>query len=380
MKVGTITFWWCYENYGQILQAFAFQRYLRKLGHEGLLIRYIANSFFKTSLLSFASRILRNPLSLIITLMDRVSGRSWAREKRIAMVTDSRDFEGFRTKYLVMSPKIYRSYQELMASSELDVDAYSVGSDVVWKNFPFTDDGLPMFLSFGRKGAKRFAYSASFGSDSVSEEYRNFVRPLLDRLDAIGVREASGVEICKSMGRDDAVHVLDPVLLLTREDYLKELNLHESKRSGIMAYYLQSSNPLPIEEIRRLPNMSHVQVEVVTVYSDMGIPKKYLINPTIPEWVSKVASSELFITNSFHGTAMAIIMHTPFVVMLKHKGKDMDARILSLLEKFDLTSRIYTGDVPLGDIVDSNINWARVDADLETERVVSRKFLRKVGV
>lgn len=40
MKIGIITFWTSKDNYGQLLQCFALQQYLRKNGHEPYLIRY----------------------------------------------------------------------------------------------------------------------------------------------------------------------------------------------------------------------------------------------------------------------------------------------------------------------------------------------------
>lgn len=42
MKIGVITFWDSNDNYGQIMQCYALQTYLKKLGHDVVLIRYIA--------------------------------------------------------------------------------------------------------------------------------------------------------------------------------------------------------------------------------------------------------------------------------------------------------------------------------------------------
>lgn len=40
MKIGILTFWWSEDNYGQPLQAYALQRYLRDAGYDAFLIRY----------------------------------------------------------------------------------------------------------------------------------------------------------------------------------------------------------------------------------------------------------------------------------------------------------------------------------------------------
>lgn len=380
MRIGTITFWWCHENYGQILQVFAFQQYLKKLGHDSFLIRYMARSHFKTSLLSFLGRAMRNPFAAAKTLLSRLDGSSRARERRRFEITPQRDFEGFRQKYLSMSSGIYYSYKELCGSTEIDADCYSVGSDVVWKNFPMNDDGRPMFLDFGMESVTRFAYSASFGTDVVTDEFKNYVKPLIARIDLIGVREDSGVSICASMGRSDAVHVLDPVLLLSKDEYYNVLGLTDSPRMGVFGYYLNSSTPFPIDEIRSLPEFSTEKIEVATVYGDMSLPKSVLVNPTIPEWIKRIASSRLFVTNSFHGASLAIITHTPFIVLLKHKGEDMDSRLISLLKQFGLIGRVRTVNNTLEEIMHTNIDWERVDKILSAERLRTRAFLSRIGV
>ena len=41
MKIGIMTFWWSNDNYGQLLQCYALQKYLHDAGHDVYLIRYI---------------------------------------------------------------------------------------------------------------------------------------------------------------------------------------------------------------------------------------------------------------------------------------------------------------------------------------------------
>ena len=41
MIIGIITYWTSDNNYGQILQAYALQKYLRNQGHTAYLITYI---------------------------------------------------------------------------------------------------------------------------------------------------------------------------------------------------------------------------------------------------------------------------------------------------------------------------------------------------
>ena len=62
---------------------------------------------------------------------------------------------------------------------------------------------MPYFLSFLKThNTKRIAYAASFGVDywddnQNPEKSRAEVKPLLQKFDAISVREDSGVKVCK---------------------------------------------------------------------------------------------------------------------------------------------------------------------------------------
>ena len=41
MKIGIVTYWNSNDNYGQQLQYFATQTFLKALGHEAFLVRYV---------------------------------------------------------------------------------------------------------------------------------------------------------------------------------------------------------------------------------------------------------------------------------------------------------------------------------------------------
>ena len=45
MKIGIVTFWWTDDNYGQILQCYALQYFLKSIGHEPFLIKTYPNDY-----------------------------------------------------------------------------------------------------------------------------------------------------------------------------------------------------------------------------------------------------------------------------------------------------------------------------------------------
>ena len=159
MKIGVITHWWCFENYGQILQGYAFQKYLEQHGHFGFIIKYFPGTAFSDKITW--RRVLLRLLSWnsfkqsLLAVMRRSRKAQADRRKRIGSL---RDFDGFRSTNMNYTKKTYRSYGELVISDEIAADMYSAGSDVVWKMLPFNDDGRVMFLDFGPKSARRISY------------------------------------------------------------------------------------------------------------------------------------------------------------------------------------------------------------------------------
>lgn len=381
MKIGVITHWGDFENYGQVFQGYMFQQYLKGRGHTPFIIRYYPGSLFSDII------TLRRVLIRMLHIKDfirsawcvlcRTRAKAAARKMKIAPL---RDFEGFRNREMSFTVNTYRSYAELVKSNEIDADMYSVGSDVVWRTVPFNDDGRVMFLDFGRRLAKRISYSASFGTNGVSEEYKRFSSPLLAKLDAVSVRELSGVAVCSSMGRNDAVCVMDPVFLMPRSFYIDKFKVSDV-RKGFFGYFLPMGAELPLEEIERVAKQNDDQLSIACAGDYKRIPGRMQVNPTIPNWIRSIGEAKLFFTNSFHGTSIALIMHTPFVVFLKHGGADMDDRLISILKRAGLSNRIYIPSANnLQDIIESEIDWDTVDWRLSGEIEKSKEFLARAGV
>ena len=382
MKIGVITHWWCFENYGQILQGYAFQQFLKARGHEPFIIKYFPGSAFsdKITLRRVLTRLLslRSFMQSLFAILKRSRKKQNERKKRIGPL---RDFDEFRKSNMSYTKGVYRSYAELAKSNEISADIYSAGSDVVWMMLPFNDDGRVMFLDFGNENARRISYSASFGDASVSQEYIDFASPLVRKMDAVSVREPTGVDICKRMGRNDAVCVMDPVFLLDAEFYRQKFNIPD-QRSEVCGYFLRMKPRIPVSEMVDVAKeLGQDAPKIVTVYDDMGLPDNLLINPTLPEWIRMIGSAKLFVTNSFHGASMAIILHTPFIVMLKDNGRGMDNRLLGLLGRLNLKDRIYNGTTNTIDCISNKmIDWSQVDAALREELKQSLDFLYQNGI
>jgi len=379
MRIGIITYWACNYNYGQLLQCYALQAFLRARGHEPFLIKY---QFVNT----FGSKVIgafKKPSLLIRSIKYRIS-QMRTREQEF---WSTRDFDSFRNKHIVSTKKIYQSLAQL-DTPDVDADVYVCGSDQIWSELfvQRTDNAKPFFLGFGRNDAKRVAYAASFGMPTVSDNFIQFIRPLLKQFDGISTREASGVKICALAGRNDAEHVLDPTLLLRKSDYLKafagEMSQDIKKNRYAFLYFLKTEMNTPWDEIKAFCDNNNLKMKVTAVYGSQTLPFDEFHDPSIPEWINTINNADVVFANSFHSIVFSIIMQRPFLVFLrKDYTKGMNDRITSLLISVGLESRIFDENKEsIASQMSVPIDWNSVERSLDVLRDRSTAYINKCSL
>lgn len=306
MRVGVMTFWQSQDNYGQLLQCYALQKYLRDLGHDAFLIRYRMRG--ETSV-GFRRKLLKYGLHpwRVLDGIRRVLTRR--RTSRMA-VEHPRGFDAFRKQHLRFSEFEYRTIAELRANPPA-ADAYIVGSDQVWRmgaNF-HPDDELAMLLAFGPKAVKRISYAASFGRTMLPPLECTRFAPLLKEFEAVSVREDSGVRICAAMERGDAITVCDPTLLLSEREYRMIAESHLPTRKYVFCYMLTNDCSFKYPKLRAWAE-SHGLVIVyvkgnLLLRSTFADDEAECANPTIQQWMGLIDGAECVITNSFHCSVFA---------------------------------------------------------------------------
>lgn len=368
MKVGILTFWWTEDNYGQVLQMYALQTYLRSLGHEPFLIRYLSiDDSGQNRDLAYYRKAL-NPIKLFNFI------RHTVRDKRLAMIKarelkeHPRYFEAFRKQYINMTEQVYYTASELK-NNPPEADAYIVGSDQVW-NFPDIDNSVHKigiyFLDFGKERVKRISYAASYSQKDFPDRFYNIIRPLLAKFQLISVREQDGINICKKADRHDALLFPDPTLLIRQDQWKKMANVKVPQKHCLL-YLLGNKTDISIPEIQSYATKNGLKLNYVASQGRHDSYEK--VYPSINEWLSMVASTDLMITNSFHGTVFAILYNVPFVVypLSGEYYQGMNGRINSLLEKLYLQDRIFKNN--LIEISKKGIDWNYVNEIIEKDRI-----------
>ena len=371
MKIGILT-QPLHKNYGGLLQNYALQQVLKRMGYEVETIDHGSMSVpcIYRLFLSIKAYFLH------ILFPSRYKKQRYTPNmKEVAIIRQNTDY--FINKYISRSKVLHSSKEFDDISKTNKYDAYVVGSDQCWRPMYNGSFLLEMFLNFAEHQArvKRIAYAASFGTIEweFSREMTMICSKLAKKFDLITVREASGVELCRKYLGVDAMHVLDPTMLLNKEDYIKLVeNENEPQSSGNLFYYIldpSEEKKALIEDVASKNNlrpfsvMPKYQAENRTK-EDVKKRIEDCIFPSVTSWLRAFMDAEMVIVDSFHGAVFAIIFNKPFwVISNTERG---NARFESLLKMFGLDDRMILPK----DEVDwqSYIDWKMVNEMRAKER------------
>lgn len=361
MKIGIITIP-PQANYGGILQAYALQTIIQRMGHEVVILD--KNKTWSLRMLGiyarrFMWRYIKRDKSAYVFLERH---NSIIRQNTNRFISEN------------LSKASFKSFDQIPQNS---FDALIVGSDQVWRPiyFPNISDA---FLDFAKdwKNIKRIAYATSFGTDE--EEYNKeqvaLAKKLIQLFDAVSVREREGVNLCRNYFNIKASHVLDPTMLLNTSDYKSLIRKSSApNRQGILTYILDSNSLKEsiINKVEELLNIKAFSVTNNTYNSSFELSEH--INPSVEDWLKGFTDADFVITDSFHGSVFAILFNIPFLI-IGNKERGM-TRFDSLLATFKLNDRMFTSINEVSSIIDKKISWDNVNNILKSKRIEAFNFL-----
>lgn len=371
-------------NYGGILQAYALQTVLQRRGHEVVIINReyqdypsikllclrvgaILKSIIRRYILGKKEYIIMNPFSSLFRA-------KW----------DGYIVQPFVKKKVCQSPEIRNSESMRRYFAKEKFDCYIVGSDQVWRSC-YSPCITDFFLKSvpDESNARRIAYAASFGTDQwemTSFETEECAH-LAKMFDAISVREESGVSLCKQHLGVDAVHLLDPTLLLDVEDYIKLFNESEvPKSSGNLFCYVLDKNPV-VDNIINILEEDGFTPLYANLDTTPTTENPRPVQLTIEEWLRGFYDADFVVTDSFHACVFSILFRKPFVVY-GNIGRGL-SRINSLLKIFTMEGRLVSSADEFIDKKEhflSLIDEAILNIALDSWRRKSQKFISRAGL
>ncbi len=334
-------------NYGSCFQEYALDEVLRKMGHKPYLV--------------FDPR-------------KKKPKKIWTRIKTILgkCMTEAFQRPGFRQfeeKYVCFGDPI-KEDSDLLHTGEA-YDAYITGGDVVW-NTDYNVGRTIFYLPFKQK--YKFSYAASFGKAILNKKDEEFARRYLPELDAIGVRERSSAENAARFTDKPVEIVVDPVLLLTREEW-QGLVRKTAGAPYILVYSTFRSSEVE-QYVRLLKEATGLRVVLVSWSISSLIKSRRFHYPSPEEWLGLLAGAEYVVTTSFHATVFSTIFHKNFFSFVPKDGKQgIGSRLYDYLGQFGLENRIYT-DCP-AEIDMTSPDFTLADEKIPPLRERSMDFLRR---
>ena len=379
MKVGIVSFCDSRNNYGQLLQCWALQQVLRKLGHVPYHIRYDYRAQRPGKLRQFLNDGLVKSLIHRVLHHKEISLNKSLRAQN-ALSDRQRDFESFMRNHLAFCPEVYHSMEQLR-NDPPQADAYITGSDQVWSMLPDADYNKAFYLDFGEADTLRLAYAASFGRSVYPAEVLPALSALISRFDGISVRENSGVDICAQAGVE-AVVCQDPTLLLSDSDYMALGKSQNDYADYVMIYSINIESPQQMDWDGIHEYAAGQGLDVRCVSSTGHLPAREIFDgviyayPEIPQWISLVRSASMMFTTSFHGVVFSILTHTNFVYYpLEGKYSGGNSRVADLLAALSLEDHIWEQGMDYAKV--QTPDWTEVDRLLDALRKISVDFLKE---
>ncbi len=371
----------CYDtkNYGSQLQVLATIEKIKELGYEPEIIKYnkkisirfilqtlprFLNSYFVRSKLKGIKR--QKALKKHPEILKNVNIRNERFDRYI------------KEKYSEML-KIYNGWNELVYKANNDYEIFLCGSDQLW--LPANLGSHFYTLEYVTSNKNKIAYATSFGVSQIPWYQKRRTRKYLNDFTHLSCREEKGKQIIKELTNKDIPVVLDPTLLLTKDEWDEIIqNKKVINEKYIMCYFLGENveHRRIAEELSKKTGYKIVTIPFLDEYVeyDRKFGNYRLFDIDIYDFVNLIRNSEYVLTDSFHGSIFSILNHKKFMVLNRFSNNSKNSRnsrIDNLCAMLGLNDRRYNGKI---DCIMNDIDYIAVDMCLEKIRNNSKEYLK----
>ncbi len=368
-------------NYGGLLQAYALQKVLKDMGHEVTTARdgairpirmpkrilRFCTHYFKRNVLGKKKY---NPYRYLLKSRDK----NIAIDKATSINTSR--FLDNNISTIEYFKKCSRPTNDMITR----FDAIVVGSDQVWR---YKYSYAPSYFLDFTEGYDilRIVYAASFGLDNIDEYPRKVLekcKQSIKKLDAISVREDSAEGILKKVFGVDALHVLDPTMLLDKDDYLQHIEEEdkEERQKVLMTYVLDKTKSKSdlIKQIAGKLELNPMEVSAKEIYNiRIENDVNNCIAPSVSKWIAGFRDADFVVTDSFHGTIFSIIFNKPFITIVNDERGA--TRFTSLMKIFGLEDRMIKSELEIDEKLFAPIDYDNINKVREKWKQKSLSFL-----
>lgn len=355
-------------NYGAILQSYALQVKLNELGYKNLIINYsnrYIDSQYPTIFRLFLSFKFIKLFKLLFSLFFFPQRYKRIQKRNAKLIK-------FIKKNLKLTDKV--SGKKLFIKIN-QFNTVIIGSDQVW-NFELTNYDLNYLLNINfNQSIRRISYASSFGNNDYIKKFKAIYFKYLSNFNALSLREESSCNLLQSELGINSTHVIDPTLLLDKNDYEKliinfkrTINLPEK---FILIYLVAEPDLL----IQRAINLSKkLNIPIITISLLKKYPEIFYIPDCgIEEFLLIISKAYIIFSTSYHGIMFSLIFNKHFLYELSNNNSNTNIRIIDAAEQFSFSAQqILKNTDP-----NFEIDWERINALIRQRKQYSVDFLTK---
>lgn len=366
-KVGVITLHNS-PNYGSCLQTYATQVVLARVGANAEIIDYYRKDAIPKN---EVDRALNGQLVKKMPIFKVPGVKQIAKIPVSRMVARRRaPLDEFRYSRLSLTERSYYSAEELDANPPV-ADIYCTGSDQVWNSIWNNGFDRAFYLSFAPEGKRKIAYAASIGKAKLEDWEAEPMRKALSSYSCISVREQEAADLLESIGVHGAVPVIDPTLMLNRDDWEVIADGWVSQESYILVYQLNRNAEFDayVQKVAKKTGLKVMRIAYGVHEKRSG--ENAVICPSVGRFLSLFLGAEIVITDSFHGTAYSVNLGKKFVSISPGR---FNGRIANLLAMTGLEDHLLKSFKNI-ELSEASFNHGSVKNVLDSKRREAIVFL-----
>ena len=377
-KIGQITLY--NYNYGSALQCFATQQVVQELKYSCVLFRQRVKNKKLYQLFYF----LTASVQMVLHPTDAIEFMRMMKAKRKTALSalKENDFQGIQKFIEEDICSVEATYRQMKRASHTDeYTAFLSGSDQVWNGSWFLRNDA-YFLKFAPPG-KRIAWAPSFGIDHVaSYNCRRFAKDIASYRH-LSVREKSGVQIIKQLTGQTAVQVIDPVLLLTAQQwrglYQKKATTKVLSKPYVFFYFLNEPSSYVLDYLDRCIADGLPIVAFASNYDCLKKRKHVVFEGGSPwNYLMLLDGAAEVCSDSYHALAFSLLFHKKMCIFRRNylHSSDQSERITSIMSQLGIQNRFIQKEWRPEDFKEP-IPFEKIDQVLWEERSQAKKKKKK---
>ena len=332
-------------NYGAFLQAFALMKVLEEMDYEVDFINTHSRKPYKRTMKQFTKNIFKLKL----------------------------DKAQFCFKLLNKYRESWKSFKVINENRIDNSDIVITGSDEIWNVHRKECADFPIFWANGVKAKVIISYAPSCNITKLDELKKlKYPQKALEKYNVISVRDEYSKELIEKITDKNVEVVLDPTMLLKKEDYKKytdNFNIKNRNKYILIYSYGEKLKENEITKIKEFAKKENLEIVAAGLYNKW-VDKNVAVSPF--EFLKLIDNAQYVITDTFHGTIFSILYHKQFITYTGNNNK-----VKNLVKKFGLEKRdMYNNKENIENLLRRRIEYDKVDTIINSKRDKSLEFLR----